>query len=247
MNIKLYVFLIAAALAAVSCSDTKPHADGAKKPDFFIDDGYKKNEKNELIIEDKDLKYFQEIISTDKRSTQDKPFTATDGSQITVMSDGYGNKSIRREFNDHPRLQMVLVRASANGQKQVYVYAQNGEVKDLPANMFEKVLTTSADELAKAAGIFEGKRQRVNPQIFASITAPVQPAYQISTVIQSPTANQIIETKPLQTNEPQETIPVEAKTTSKTVSNETLPLKKLSENLQNFFPKKSKKPTSQSE
>ncbi len=79
--------------------------------------------------------------------------TASDGSKITTVFDRYGNKSETRYFNSHPRLRFVMLKTTSEGFREVFVYGQNGAVRQLPENMLDKVTTASADEIANSAGI----------------------------------------------------------------------------------------------
>lgn len=230
MSAKFYILILAAAFFCVSCALEKSESTNLQKPEVVIDDGYKTNEKNEIIIEDKDLKYIQRLVATSEKSTVEKPVIASDGSRITVMSDGYGNKSIQRTFSDHPRVDLILMRVSAKGQKQIFVYAQNGEIKELPGEMQEKVLSGSADDLARSAGIFEGKRPTAQNYSFT-------PAQTASTPPQEyPVAQPTVEPRPVLRETPAPTAPNALDSTGEKPNRS---VKNLSEDLQDYLPKKS--------
>jgi hypothetical protein len=48
----------------------------------------------------------------------------------------------------------VILRSSVNGKRYIQVYAQNGYVKELDGDMFDRVLTASADDIADLADIY---------------------------------------------------------------------------------------------
>lgn len=143
----------------------------------YLDD--KLQIENGTTLENKSPALPREIITGQKKENGDITTTASDGSQITVMTDNAGNKTESRCFNNHPLIACVVVSTSIQGNKQVLVYGQNGSVKkSLPENMVDNVLTIPANELASAAGIVEGRKQTNFPTIVlqrAKDSQPVQP------------------------------------------------------------------------
>ncbi len=97
-----------------------------------------------------------EISSTANQQTlaQSTKSKGNDNSEITTMIDKYGNKTEMRAFLGHPRLASILMRTSPEGIRETFVYGQQGKVKPLPADMLDRALTASADELANSAGIY---------------------------------------------------------------------------------------------
>ncbi|HXG85595.1 MAG TPA: hypothetical protein VNI84_16345, partial [Pyrinomonadaceae bacterium] len=95
---------------------------------------------------------------------------------ISTTFDRYGNRTETRTFDNNPRLAFIILRTSLKGKKQVFVYGQNGDVKSLPENMLDKILTATANDLAAAAGISEGRAQS---QTFVQSTQPLKtmPSY----------------------------------------------------------------------
>jgi hypothetical protein len=89
--------------------------------------------------------------------------TASDGSKITTVFDRYGNKSETRYFNSNPRLHFIILRTTGEGYREVFVYGQDGTVRQLPENMLDKVTTASADEIANSAGVPVTIEQRSAP------------------------------------------------------------------------------------
>ena len=151
MNKKVYFFTIFLLFLLASCSHRNENASAQKEVVF--DDGYKTTVNGEVIIEDKSLEDKKETPITTVGKFQKTNRIASDGSQIAVSYDGFGNKTEIRSFNNNLLVKLILLRTSNEGDRQVFVYGRNGEVKKLPVNMFDKTLTASADELAKAAGI----------------------------------------------------------------------------------------------
>ena len=68
-----------------------------------------------------------------------------------------------------PFLFFVISSAGVNGQKKVFVYGNNGDVKYLPPNMMDKVMTAPANTLAKSAGIFNGRDSESEPYFLATL------------------------------------------------------------------------------
>ena len=238
MNIKFYILIIL--LLTASCSSVKTET--AQKPEVMIEDGYKTSENGDLLIEDKDIKPVQEAIVTTKENSQQNNIVAYDGSKISVMLDGYGNKSETRYFDNHPRLQMILLRTAANGEKQVFVYGQNGEVKDLPPSMLDKALTLTADDLAKASGITESRKPQTISQTSFGIsvqgaTASLQPLPNNPTTSENLAASSATAQNESRDETPARQIESNDKNNP---TEETKTPTKLSENLQNYLPKKRK-------
>jgi hypothetical protein len=149
------VFLLA------SCSMGKQNeVNLAKIKEVTINDGYKTTKKGELIIDDTSLEGKQPPIVTSRKSSKEPPKTAADGSQISTMYDGFGNKTEIRTFAEHPLIQCIVSRTFADGRKNIFVYGQNGEVRNLPEYLYDKVLSSSGYELARSAGIFMGRKLR---------------------------------------------------------------------------------------
>jgi hypothetical protein len=237
MNLKFYILIIVA-LFSISCSSVK----NAQQQEVTLDDGYKTTDNNELLIEDKDLKHVGEAVITSKESSELGNYVAFDGSKISVTVDAYGNKSETRYFDNDPRLELVLLKTSVNGQKQVYVYGQNGQVKDLPSNMINNALNSPADELARAAGITEPRKTETYTPTFSGVTTPTT-----TSSVQTLRSNQI-QTE----NQTLESVQTPAETENETLARQTEPADKndaseqtktptkLTENLQNYLPKKRK-------
>jgi hypothetical protein len=140
-------------LTSGACSSLNKD-ESANAEEVVFDDGYKTSAENEIIFDDNDLGGQIRTVSTSGRNSQEIITITSDNSKISTTIDVYGNKTDTRTFNYNPRLAFILLRTSADGKRQVFVYGQNGEVKGLPENILDKVLTAPADEIANSAGIY---------------------------------------------------------------------------------------------
>jgi hypothetical protein len=125
----------------------------------IIDDKPKSATKDEIVIDDKLLGDATETLALSQTGSQETTKLAFDQSRVNTMYDQFGNKTESRCFNNHLRLQCIMLRTAADGQKQTFVYGHNGEVKALPEDMLDKAMTAPADELANLAGIYQTYRQ----------------------------------------------------------------------------------------
>ena len=72
----------------------------------------KENTDNIVTITDEDLQPKQ--ITTSKESRTEPTQILADKSALVTMFDGYGNKTEKRYFNSHPRIQLVQIRTSTD-------------------------------------------------------------------------------------------------------------------------------------
>ncbi|HEX8250896.1 MAG TPA: hypothetical protein VF599_22165 [Pyrinomonadaceae bacterium] len=117
--------------------------------------------KSGEVVFDDLLTSGDDALNAGKETAQNVKLAGLDNSQIVIMKDNFGNKVETRTFRFHPRLACVILRTAADGKREVLVYGQNGDLKTLPPEMIDRAMTARSDELANAAGIFEGKRMRV--------------------------------------------------------------------------------------
>jgi hypothetical protein len=154
--------------------------------EVVFDDGYRAANGDETIIDDSMLQGGNQTVSTTKESIEEPAKILADNSKISVMYDGFGNKTETRSFNNHLRIGLVLLKTSVNGTKTASVYGRNGQEKILPETMLNMVLTASADEIANAAGIYESlklpafsqKQQSTTPKAVQPVpgyNTPAQP------------------------------------------------------------------------
>ena len=143
-----------------SCASLSKNEDGsAEMEEVVFDDGYKIAAQSEINTGEREAIEKGNGAWTPEANSQEIIKIASDNSKITTTFDRYGNKTETRHFNNHTRLSFILLRTTAEGEKQVFVYGQNGDVKSLPETMLDKVTTASADELANSAGIVNQQRQ----------------------------------------------------------------------------------------
>lgn len=147
-----------------------------------IDKVYKAKPDGEIVIDDRSL---SQTDSASRASTQETTQVARDGSRVTTMFDGHGNKTEMRFFDSDPLLQSIMIRTSAKGETQVSVYGQNGTVRQLPDNMLGKAMSASGSELATAAGIYEGRRETPKPTV-AQNQPPLRPLPSSNFPVQQP-------------------------------------------------------------
>ncbi len=140
----------------LACSDSTRNAPNQPR-DIVFDDRLKitrNQQTGEYQTASLEIRNDKELKNSSK--------TLNDNSTLNTMFDGAGNKTETRFFDNHPLIKNVILRTSARGEKQIYIYAQNGDVKTSPEYLVEKALTASANELADAAGIFEQRKTREN-------------------------------------------------------------------------------------
>lgn len=158
---KKILVLIISAVITTSCLDAERF--NVKKKEIFLKDNYRTTENGEILVDDRDLEHTKEPIATSREGIQETTKSSNDNSQISSMTDGFGNKTDIRAFANHPLLQRVIIRTFVNGLKQVFVYGKNGDVKELPLNMLNKAHIASANELANSVGIFTGRNSENDP------------------------------------------------------------------------------------
>lgn len=156
MSNKIYLIPIILLFLLTSCSSSGENSDSSSSTkEVVFDDGYKTPAAGEVTFDDTDFAEGENQSADFPQSSQEITKISSDGSSINVSYDGFGNKSETRTFNNNPFLKLILLRTAVDGSKQVFVYGQNGEVKSLPENMLDKILTAPSKELANAAGIFD--------------------------------------------------------------------------------------------
>ncbi len=189
---------------SLACSD----GGNTESEEVFIDDGYKTGVKEEIAIDDHSFEQKDVAASQQRGGSQEITRIAADGSRVTTMYDAFGNKTETRFFDGNRLLQLIAIRTSVEGEKQVSVFGQNGAVKELPTNILDKVLTAPANEIAAAAGIYDGRRETPQPSLVQSSQPPLQPMPSYKFPIQQSQ----IEAVPAETNEPETDEPATAET-----------------------------------
>lgn len=160
MNNKVYFLAIILPFLLIFSSSCAKTGDSSAQEEIVFDDGYKAPAEGEVVFDDNLFQDQQNPIEDFNGKPRERTQIAKDGSLIDITYDDFGNKTETRSFYNNPLLKLILLRTAAAAGRQVFVYAQNGEVKKLPENMLDKVLTASPTELANAAGIFEGIKEQ---------------------------------------------------------------------------------------
>lgn len=168
MKYKFCLLTVIFAFLLTSCSEATTGESESVNMDEVVFDGGNKKADGEIVFNDNFSGDKNENASVSMPTSQGVTKVAADQSRINTMYDGFGNKTETRCFNNHPRLQCVMLRTTSDGKRQVFVYGQNGDVKDLPEDMLDKTTTASGDELADAAGLFEVRQKRTQPAIALS-------------------------------------------------------------------------------
>lgn len=174
-----------------SCAEEKQKEDtSAKKNEVVFKDKYTTTKDGEIIIDGTDSEGIIAPIITSQKSLKELPKTALDGSQISTMFDAFGNKTEIRTFTNNLLVQSVIARTFADGRRQIFVYGQNGEVRNLPEYLYNRVSTASGNFLANSAGIFTGRKISVLPTPEESsptlLTVPASPAVKPPQIADTP-------------------------------------------------------------
>ncbi len=158
MNSRFCLLAVVFVSLLTSCANSGKNEDkSASASEVIFDDGYKTTPKNEIIIADDDFKAKEAGLRAGE-TFEETTVTAPDGSKITTVFDRSGNKIETRTFNLSSSLTRVILRTSPAGEKQVFVYGQDGETKPLLGERVDMVLTASPDEIAKTVGIYGSGR-----------------------------------------------------------------------------------------
>jgi hypothetical protein len=180
MKVLACLLVIVSGFSLMACSK---NSKAESNEQVVIDDVYKAKPGGEIVLDDRS---FEQNSGGTQPSSQQTTRNARDGSEITTMFDGHGNKTEMRVFNSDPLLQSIMVRTSAKGERQVSVYGQNGRVRQLPDNMLDKAMSAQARELANAAGIYEGRKEVSTPTVVQNNQPPLQPLPSSNFPVQTP-------------------------------------------------------------
>jgi hypothetical protein len=212
MNIKfnlLLLVILSAFFSACSRQTTMKEVSFGEKGDA------NQVKKGEIVFDD--LKPSDEnapeLSQTNRRNLS---LAGVDNSEIVVMEDNYGNRVETRTFRSHQRVTCVILSTHADGKREIKVYGQNGELKTLPAEMLDRVMTARGDEIANAAGITQGRQMQVrnlppvgNPNGGMSVTvlppirlpqpeAPESVGVQPEQTAEKPSAPEVTQTQPVE-------------------------------------------------
>ncbi|HLM62499.1 MAG TPA: hypothetical protein VK308_16985 [Pyrinomonadaceae bacterium] len=141
-----------------------------------------------------------ENLASSGRNSRETAKTLDDNSVIKTIYDGMGNKKESRCFNNHPRVMCVILRSSADGKRFIQVYGQNGYVKELEEDMYDRVLNASADEIADLADIYITSAPATQTARSENTPATAMPAYPAKSG-ESQTSTQNMPIAPVKTEE----------------------------------------------
>lgn len=99
----------------------------------------------------------------------------SDNSTVETMYDNHGNKTESRYFNNNPVLKMIVLRTKLNGETEAVIYGQNGDIKIAPPELVEKIMKSSAKDIAKAVEIKEGSIYNEIPAMLAATKPAPEP------------------------------------------------------------------------
>lgn len=162
---------------------------------------YLNKTQNKVPVNDPSFADREKNSSASGKEFRDQTKVLDDNSKLNTMYDRVGNKTEARCFDNHPRLTCVVLSAAVNGQRQVLVYGQNGDIKELPENMLDSVTTASGDELANSAGIYAARLRTAQTGNTQTSTAAVLPtplimSGDIQTSIQNTPVEQVRDENP---------------------------------------------------
>lgn len=171
--LSLFIILVVSFLF-LSAACSKSDEQLSERESVFLDDGNGNQNGGEVAIDDTSVRDAETQSAIERNGYQESDKTESDGTKISTMYDGFGNKTERRFFRQHPLIEAMVLRTSSNGQKEILLFGHNGEVKSVPQNMIERAMTASADELAQAAGISQGSKPKALS--FADLAEPMTDA-----------------------------------------------------------------------
>lgn len=114
-------------------------------------------------------------VRTTAKAYKETTKIESDNSLVETMYDGHGNKTESRYFNNNPVLKMVVLRTKANGETEAVIYGQNGDIKIAPPELAEKIMKSSAKDIAKAVEIKEGTIYNEIPAMLAATKPTPEP------------------------------------------------------------------------
>ena len=170
------VLIIGVCIYASYANIQKFNASLARVEFAAIVNDYVNKAQNSGLVNEKSLTDREKKLLTSGNGSQEQTKILDDNSKLNTMYDGSGNKTEARCFNNHPRLTCVVLTSAVNGQRQVLVYGQNGDIKELPEDMIDKVTTASGDEIANSAGIYAAQQQTSQTRYAQTTSVPTYPA-----------------------------------------------------------------------
>ena len=151
MNFKIVIYLLLAVSVPTflsACTSVK-----SQEAEEVVFDSKTGGSSNEIYITNADVKVQDQVTSTNlRKGGQLENRLLSDASLIETLVDGFGNKVETRYFKGHPRVQMLILRTSVNGNKEVTVYGHS-DTKFVP-ELRDRALTASGDEIASVAQLY---------------------------------------------------------------------------------------------
>jgi len=169
------VLIIAVCIYASYANIQKFNSSLAGEEFAAVVNDYVNKAQNRGRVNEKSLADGEKNSLASGNSSQEQTKILDDNSKLNTMYDGFGNKTEARCFNNHPRLTCIVLSSAVNGQRQVLVYGQNGDIKELPENMVDKVTTATADEIANTAGIYAARQQTTQSGYAQTTPVPTLP------------------------------------------------------------------------
>lgn len=128
-------------------------------------------------------------VRTTTQSYKERTRIESDNSLVETMFDNHGNKTESRYFNGNPLLKMIVLRTKTDGQTEAVIYAQNGDIKIAPPELAEKIMKSSAKDIARAVDIKVGSIENQIPAMLAALNPQAEPTP--FSLFQNPSAENI--------------------------------------------------------
>jgi hypothetical protein len=218
MNFRAVIFLLLIVSSSVLFSSSCTSVESKNSEEVVIDSGNSRatNEQEEIVITDADLEDKNKQVSTVQEVTGEAKRLLPDESVIETLIDGFGNKTETRYFKEHPRLRLIILRTSAEGNQEVTVYGYGSDTAKI-ADLGDKALTASGDEIANAAQLVATRATSESPVFVkknktdttlkplpsSAFQKPLTPVNQPTETVQPETTN-TTEKPPTQANEEDE-------------------------------------------
>lgn len=185
-------FLVLFVVFLSSCSINKTYETTLDMPDVNVQ---KENKGNEIVFNDEAFEKQIEQTATSGQGNKGTVQTTKDGSEISIMQDGYGNTVETRNFYNHPNLTVVTIKTFANGEKEGLAYGHNGERKKLSPDAISIALSAGGNEIASSVGINSTKIQSTGKTVMPitnqdQVYSKPEPVYVQPQPIQNTTENQ---------------------------------------------------------
>lgn len=163
----IFIFVAAVFSGCIKSDFAKQHGQQVYFDDENNDSDL--NSKNEVVIDNTQL-ITQKLSENSAPSPEYK--TGTDGSEITITGDGYGNKTESRCFKNSLRLKCVVAETSFAGKTEITVYGKNGVIKNVSPEKITDLQNMEADEIANVAELFETSQKADITKLLPSKNKP---------------------------------------------------------------------------